>query len=288
MLTGYGQNEATYSPEVVDKKVEDGQDDDEESGAELGLETDDNHDAGDGADQGHGDPPGIPGAAEDEADEEEDEQDATSELEVHLAVLLVELGNASEGLALADERVGENHDQAANDGQVTEEEVDVENETVSQGLSDDDGNEAGDGVVRVLADDDEDGAGRHDQHVGEKENVGDAIGNYRHGQPSRRFLAEGGIRTAPVVIEVEQLVAPLGEDSEHIFEEGDDDEEPADGGKVTEGSKHVSTLAQSRMGTLDLDAVCLEVSQPGPGTRETRRVRPTPAFWCRLTVSRVR
>jgi hypothetical protein len=35
-----------------------------------------------------------------------------------------------------------------------------------------------------------------------------------------------------VVVQVEQLVAPLGDDAQRVFEEGDDDEEAADGGEV--------------------------------------------------------
>lgn len=167
----------TYSPEVVDKEVKDGEDDDKESGAKLGLEADDDHDAGAGAEEGDEDAPDGPGAGEDEADKQENQEDAAGELKVHFAVLFVEGGQAGKGLVLADPRIGEDHDEAADDGEVAEEEVEVKDEAVAEGLGDDDGHEAGDGVVGVLADDDERGAGQHGEDVDEQEQVGDARGD---------------------------------------------------------------------------------------------------------------
>ena len=46
----------------------------------------------------------------------------------------------------------------------------------------------------------------------------------------------------PVVVKVEELVVPLRDDAEGVFEEGDDDEESADGGKIArKQSRHVSS-----------------------------------------------
>lgn len=39
--------------------------------------------------------------------------------------------------------------------------------------------------------------------------------------------------TVSVIAEVEELVIPLGHDTESIFKESDDNQEAADGGKVT-------------------------------------------------------
>lgn len=155
------------SPEVVDEEVEDGEDDDQQGGAELGLEANDNHDAGDGADERDKDPAESPGAAEDEAHKEEDEENTSGKLEVHLAVLLVKLGNAGEGLGLADPRVGEDHDKTANDGKVSEEEVDVEDQAIAESLRNDNGHETADGVVGVLARNNEDGACGHGEDIDE-------------------------------------------------------------------------------------------------------------------------
>lgn len=47
-------------------------------------------------------------------------------------------------------------------------------------------------------------------------------------------IAPRSILTVAVVVEVEQLVAPLGDDTEGILEEGDDDQESSNGGKVSE------------------------------------------------------
>lgn len=121
-------------PEVVDQKVEDAENNDKHDGAELGLETHDDHDAGNESKQANADPPEAPVTAENEADEEENEQDTTSELEVHLTVLLVESRETRRGELLADPRVGKHHQEASHDGQVAQEEVQVEDQTVSETL----------------------------------------------------------------------------------------------------------------------------------------------------------
>lgn len=173
----HGEPRCTYSPEVVDQQVENAEDDDEKGGAELGLEAHNNHDGSDSANERHNHPANGPGAAEDEANEKEDEQDAAGQLEVHLAVLLVKLRNAGEGLALPHPGIRHDHQQAADDGEVAEEEVEVEYETVAQGLGDDDGHEAANSVVGVFANDDEGGARNHSDDIADEEDVSDARGN---------------------------------------------------------------------------------------------------------------
>lgn len=155
------------SPEVVDQEVEDAQDDNEQSGAVLGLESNDNHDARNTAKGGDNDTPKRPLSAENESNEEEDQEDTTSKLEVHLAILLVDLGKTSKDLCLANPRIRQNHDETTNDRQVSEEEVEIEDETVTKSLSDDNAHETGDGVVGVLSDDDKGGAREHSDDVDE-------------------------------------------------------------------------------------------------------------------------
>jgi hypothetical protein len=88
----------TYSPEVVDQQVEDTQDDDQHYGAELCLEANHNHNASNEAQHSHNDSPDAPLSAENESNEQEDQEDTTSKLEVHLAILLIDLWQTSEGL----------------------------------------------------------------------------------------------------------------------------------------------------------------------------------------------
>ena len=92
---------STYSPEVVDKNIEDAKNDNQQGGAELGLEADNNHDASHETDQRDQNAPNGPLAAEYEADEEENQQDTAGQLEVHLAVLFLKLGKTREDLGLA-------------------------------------------------------------------------------------------------------------------------------------------------------------------------------------------
>ena len=123
---------STYRPEVVDKDVENAQDGDEDDGAPLGLETNNDHHAGNETDHDNRHATNAPLAGEDEANEQENEQHATGELEVHLAVLLVELGQAGGRELFADPAVGQDHEQAAHDTQVAQEEVEVEDQAVAE------------------------------------------------------------------------------------------------------------------------------------------------------------
>lgn len=85
---------ATYSPKVINQDIKHRQQQDQENSTPLGLEPNDNHDAGNKPKQADEHPPEAPLPREDEADKQEDQQYATRELDVHLAVPLVELGQA--------------------------------------------------------------------------------------------------------------------------------------------------------------------------------------------------
>jgi hypothetical protein len=149
--------ERTYSPEVVDKDVEDTQDQDKENGRELGLETNNNHDTSNESKQTNEYSPDVPFTSKDETNEQEDEQDTSSKLNVHLAVLFIKLRQSSWGKSLANPAVTENHKKTTNNRQVTEEEVQIKDETVTESLGDNYANEADNSIFRVLADYNENG-----------------------------------------------------------------------------------------------------------------------------------
>jgi len=161
-------------PKVVDQNVENTQNQDEQDGAELGLEAYNHHDTSDGADQNDHDTAKAPFASEDESNKEEDEQHATSQLDVHLAVLLVELWQTGWSKLLANPRVGKNHQETTHDRQIAQEEVEVENESVAEGLSDDDTEETSDCILAMLADNDQESRGCHSDNVDDQEEVGKA------------------------------------------------------------------------------------------------------------------
>lgn len=163
--------DCTYSPEVVDQDVENTQNEDQKSGAELGLETNDNHDTGEETDQGDDNSPERPVTAPDKANEQEDEQNTTGQLKVHLAVLFVNGRQSSKSLGLSNPRIGEHHQKSTNDGQVSQEEVEVEDETVAESLNDHDAHEAGNRIVGVAAGNDEEGTRNHGDNVSEEEDV---------------------------------------------------------------------------------------------------------------------
>lgn len=176
----------TYSPEIVHQQVEDAQDDDEEGSAELGLEADNDHHAGNEADAGDNHSPDRPFTAEDEANEQEDEEHATSQLEVHLPVLLVERGQAGKCLGLPNPGVREDHDETANDGEITEEKVEVKDEAVAEGLRYDNAHQAGHGVVGMLSNDDEGGTRDHGNHVHDEEQVCQTVRDWGSGLVSEQ------------------------------------------------------------------------------------------------------
>ena len=170
-------NTKTYRPEVVDQHIEHTQQNHQENSTPLSLEAHNNHNASTQTEQADNDTPQAPLAREDESDKEEDQQHTTSKLDVHLAVLLVQLGQTSRDELLANPRVGQNHKQTTDNTQVAEEEVEIENETVSETLRDDHSEQTSDSNLSVLAGDDEEGTYRHGNDVENKERVRDTPGN---------------------------------------------------------------------------------------------------------------
>jgi hypothetical protein len=164
-------------PEVVDQDVEHTEDNDQQNRAELGLEPYNHHDAGHEANQADKDSSKAPVAAEDKANEEEDEQHATRKLEVHLAVLLVELRQAGGREPLAHPRIRQDHQEPAHNRQITQEEVEVKDQPIPNALEHNHANETKDAVIRVFPYNDHEGADAHGDYVDDQEQVGEAGGN---------------------------------------------------------------------------------------------------------------
>jgi len=129
----------TYCPEVVHQYIEHTQQNNQDDSTPLSLEANNDHDTSDETKSTNNDTPEAPCASEDESNEEEDEKNTTGELHVHLAVLLVKLGQTGRDKLLANPRVGQYHEQTTDDTQVTKEEVQIENQTISQALRDNHG-----------------------------------------------------------------------------------------------------------------------------------------------------
>lgn len=141
------------SPEVVDKDVKDAENQDQHNGTELGLESNNDHDASHEAKDADKNPPETPVSSNDKAYEEKDEQHTASQLEVHFAVFLVDLRETGRRESLAHPAVGKNHKEAAHDRKVTKEEVEVEDEAVTEGLCNHYSHESSYGCGSVLAGD---------------------------------------------------------------------------------------------------------------------------------------
>lgn len=162
-----------HRPEVVHDNIEYAENHHQHNRAPLRLEAHRDHHACHGTDGDHDYTAESPLACEYEANKQEDEQDSAGELEVHLAVLLVKLWETGRRKLLAYPAVGEHHDQAAHNRKVAQEKVDVEDESIAQCLCDYNSDETADRIFTVLADDDENTAASHGEHVDEEEDVVD-------------------------------------------------------------------------------------------------------------------
>lgn len=90
-------------------------------------------------------------------------------MNIFLAILLRGQRQTGRRELLAHPAVAQDHKETAHDAEVAEEEVEVEDEAVAEGLGDDDPNEAKHGVFGVFADDDQRGAADHGDDIEEKE-----------------------------------------------------------------------------------------------------------------------
>lgn len=204
----------THSPEVVHKQVEDAQNDDQHDGAPLCLESYHNHDASNQTKDADGYPPEAPVTSKDEANKEENKQDSTRELEIHFTVLLVNLRQTGGCELLAHPAVGQDHEQSAHDGEVAQEEVEVEDEPVAKSLHNDNANQTADGIVCVFAADDQRGAADHGNDIGYEEEMGYAA-RYclRIWSVERSLRGPRGMPTFAVVVQIGELIAPLRYDA---------------------------------------------------------------------------
>jgi hypothetical protein len=274
------QKSSTYRPEIVDKDVEHAQDSNEDNRAPFGLETNDNHNASNESDHDERHATNGPLARKDKANEQEDQQHATGELEVHFAVLLVELGQAGGGELFAHPAVGKHHEQTAHDAEVAQEEVEVEDEAVTEGLRDDDTDQAHHGVLAVLADDNHERGGDHGDNVDNEEEMRDAAGDcdmlvskwfvlcippsllqqclickcypplsVSQPLPEHHLFPKNKQNklTMPIIMQIRQLIAPLRQNPQRILEESDDNQKAADGRQV-----RLDGLAECVQPVLDL------------------------------------
>lgn len=155
----------SYRPEVINEHVKHTQQHDQKNGAPLRLEADNHHDTRQEPKQTNQHTPEAPLAREDKPDKQENQQHAPSKLDVHLAILLIELRQARRDELLAHPRVGKHHKQAAHDAEVAEEEVQVEDQAVTEALRDDHGQQARDAELGAFPSDYQCRADAHSDNV---------------------------------------------------------------------------------------------------------------------------
>ena len=213
-----------YRPKVIHKHIEETQQDHQQDSTPFCLEPDDDHDTGNKSQQADENPPEPPLAREDESDKKKDEQNTTGKLDIHFAILLVELWQPGWNEPLAHPRVRNHHQQTANNAQIAEEEVQVSHETVCDGLGDHDTQEAGNGVFGAFADNDQERAHRHGDHVHEQEYLRDPPWNCAQ---SEMYSISNGLHqklTPTPVSEVGNLILPLCHNTQGVLDEGHNDQ----------------------------------------------------------------
>jgi hypothetical protein len=172
------------APPVIGEHVEHAQDQDEESGRPLRLESHRNHPARTQPDDRHKHSSDAPLSLDDESQKQEDEQDTTGEKEtanqinirilfpwwcqifsLFLPVVLADGWKPGKRSSSGDHRVTEDHEQSTNDAQVAQEEIDVENEAVSESLNDDYSEKSTDSKFRVFLRDNGTRTGEHSLNI---------------------------------------------------------------------------------------------------------------------------
>jgi hypothetical protein len=140
------------APPVVQKYVTDRQEGDQHPCGPLGLETNNHHDTSNKGDQSHHQTNHGQFSGKDETHEQEDEQNSSKELNVSCAVGLGQCWQTSENGATFRRVhcVSEQHEETTADGQSTEDEGGVEEETVTERLRKDNGEETTNRVLGVL------------------------------------------------------------------------------------------------------------------------------------------
>jgi len=188
-----------HAPPVVNEHVEDTQNHHEEDGGPLGFEADGDHPAGSETEKGDNHSCDAPCALDAESEEQEDEEDTASEQEIFFAVGFTDRRETSEEFPSRDHRFTEDHDKSADDAQVAEEEIEVENEAISKALNDDYTEETTNSIFSVALRYDGTRTGKHGENVHEQEKVRDAPWE------------------VSVFLQIPDLVTPLGRDSQRIL-----------------------------------------------------------------------
>lgn len=149
-------------PPVVDDDVKEREDNNERPTGPLGLEPNSNHRTGAEAEHAHYRASDAPCPLEDKAEEEEDEEDATGKQEVLPAVVLAERGQTGKACVARDHAFREDHEETTDDREIAQEEVEVEDETVAEALSNHDTDKTGDREFGVAFCDDRARRRHHD------------------------------------------------------------------------------------------------------------------------------
>lgn len=174
----YNETKESYRPEIIDKEIEDAQDDHQHHRTPLCLETHHNHHTSHESEQTNDHSRNTPITSENKPDEQEDQQDPPGKLDVHFAVFLVYRRQPRWGKPFAHPGVAENHEKPTHNAEIAEKEVQVKYKTVAESLGNDHTKEAEYSPIGVLADDDKGRTYKHGDDVDGEEEMREAPWDY--------------------------------------------------------------------------------------------------------------
>jgi len=154
-----------HTPPIVGEHIKYAQHEDQKGSGPFGFEANSNHNASTKSKDGNEYATDTPFTLKDKAKEQEDKENAASQKEVFFTICFADRGEASEQLLSGDHRIAEDHEQATNNAQITEEEVEIEDETITEALDNDHRKQTSNSVLCVFLENDRARSTEHGNHV---------------------------------------------------------------------------------------------------------------------------
>ncbi len=159
-------------PPIVQSNIANWKEGDENPSRPFGFETDNNHETSD--QRKYGDKKSQEGkfTSENEAHKKKNEQNSSRQLNVHALVILRQGWNSGKQALLArGVGISEQHKKTSNDREGAEKETGLKNQTVADGLGENNGKQAPDSIFSISFGDRESRAHKHRNYIEEKKNL---------------------------------------------------------------------------------------------------------------------
>jgi len=138
-----------YAPPVVGENVEHAQNEDKECSRPFRFESNGDHGTSPESNDGDKYANESPLSLKDKSNKEENEEHTSGEKEVFLSIGFADAWQTSKELFASDHGITENHKEATDDTEVTQEEIEVENKTVAKALDNNHSQETSNSIFTV-------------------------------------------------------------------------------------------------------------------------------------------